>query len=256
MDPFLNMEQHKSQFTQNDLRIYRAIAEKPEQVTYQSTIKLAEALGVSQPALTRFIKVLGYRRYQDFRSDITAWLARRNESADPDRLPYFERFQRLMEEAEQVLTDAYMEELARYVLGFSRIFATGIGKSMQPAHLLQNLLRKNNILVHPCPLDMLNEFADHMETSDLLIVFSVSAQPEIMERAKVTNGKILLVTTNALHPYQKAVDRTVALPYLPPDPEACQVSPILFDIFAELLDSYISKQLLDASDTEGTNHEA
>ena len=30
MNPFMNMEQHRDQFTQNDMRIYRAIIAKPE----------------------------------------------------------------------------------------------------------------------------------------------------------------------------------------------------------------------------------
>lgn len=243
MNPFINMEQHKDQFTQNELRIYHAIMAKPELVIYQSTNKLAETFGVSQPALTRFIKVLGYARYQDFRSDITAWLARQDKSDNPDRLTYFERLERLVFETEQILTDDYMMELADYLLGFPRIFATGIGKSDSPARLLQYLSRKNNIFVHNCSLDVLSELSDHLEPSDLLIVFSISAQSEIMEKIKMTNGKIMLITTNAQHKYKTAVDRTIVLPYLPPDPETSSVSPVLFDIFIELLDTYISKRV-------------
>ena len=39
------------------------------------------------------------------------------------------------------------------------------------------------------------------------------------------------------------VDRTVVLPFLPPDPETCSVSPVLFDVFVELLVSYMSDEL-------------
>jgi hypothetical protein len=35
----------------------------------------------------------------------------------------------------------------------------------------------------------------------------------------------------------------VVLPYLPPDPEDSSVSPVLFDIFVELLDKYIAKKM-------------
>jgi hypothetical protein len=53
----------------------------------------------------------------------------------------------------------------------------------------------------------------------------------------------MLITTNAFHNYRDTVDQTVVLPYLPPDPEDSSVSPVLFDIFVELLDKYIAKKL-------------
>lgn len=240
MDPIQAMEQHKAEFTKNDQQIYETVMANPDQVTYQSTTKLAEICGVSQSALSRFIKTIGYVRYQDFRSDMTAWIAQQRVSQDPDRLFYFEQLERLLAASERLLTDSYLKDLAQYVWGFDRIFVTGIGKSAHPGLLLQSLARKMNVFVHCCPLDMLKEYADHMGENDLLIVFSDSAQAEVMEPASASNGRILLVTTNASHAYADVVDRTVVLPFLPPDPETCSVSPILMDVFVELLVSYIS----------------
>lgn len=244
MNPFLVMEQHKENFTQNDLRIYQAILEKPEQVTYQSTSKLAEILGVSQPALTRFIKGLGYAKYQDFRSDITAYLATRTNTEDTCRMSYFERLEQLLKEAEQVLTEDYMNDLAGMILKANRICATGIMKSAAPAFLLQALMRKHDCFVEPVLSDSLRDTADHLTENDLIIVFSVSAQGEIMEKLSGTDAGILLVTANAAHRYQDVVTRTVVLPYLPPDPELCPVSPVLFSVFAELLDAAVSRRKL------------
>ncbi len=242
MNPFLIMEQHKENFTQNDLRIYQAIVENPEQVTYQSTSKLAENLGVSQPALTRFIKGLGYARYQDFRSDITAWLATRT-AADTSRMSYFERLDALLKEAEQVLTEERMKEAASLILNCDRIFASGIGKSMTPAYLLQSLMRKHDRFVYPVLLDSLNDTAEHMSSNDIIILFSVSAQPELMNRVTSTEGKILLITTNAAHKYKDIVTQTLVLPYLPPNPELCSISPLLFNVFAELLDETVGRMI-------------
>ena len=239
MDPIQNMEQHKGQFTRNDRIIYDAIMRNPDQITYQSTSELAKACGVSQPALSRFVKMLGYARYQEFRSEMTAWVARQQVAADPNRLFYFERLQCLMDAAERVLTDELMRDLAAYVRGCDRLLATGIGKSLHPALLLQALSRKLDLLVHVCPLDVVREYADHMRANDLLVVFSVSTRPELMEKVKATQGKVLLVTTNPAHDYQGVVDRTVVLPFLPPDPETSSVSPVLFDVFVELLVSYL-----------------
>ena len=242
MNPFVIMEQRKDKFTQNDLRIYQAILEKPEQVTYQSTSKLAENIGISQPALTRFVKALGYTKYQDFRSDITAWIARRDTADSSSRMTYFERLDQLLKEAEQVLTEEYMDELADYILNARHIFASGIMKSMSPAYLLQFLMRKHDRFIYPVPTDSLIDVADHLDSDDLLILFSVSAQPELMDKVKDTNGKVLLITTNAAHNYQDVVTKTVVLPFLPPSPELCSVSPVLFSVFAELLDASVGRK--------------
>jgi hypothetical protein len=57
----------------------------------------------------------------------------------------------------------------------------------------------------------------------------------------------MLVTTNVSHSYQDVVDRTVVLPFLPPDPETCSVSPILFDVFVELLVQYMESAMYETA---------
>lgn len=79
MTPLQIMEAHLADFTPNDLLVYHAIRENPAQVTYKTISCLASDGGVSQPALSRFVKTLGYNRYQDFCSDLTTWLALQSE---------------------------------------------------------------------------------------------------------------------------------------------------------------------------------
>ncbi|MCD8069004.1 MAG: MurR/RpiR family transcriptional regulator, partial [Lachnospiraceae bacterium] len=70
----------------------------------------------------------------------------------------------------------------------------------------------------------------------------VSAAAHIMQDSCRAVGKIMLVTANANHDYRDRVDKTVLLPYVQPDPESSSVSPILFDVFVELLVSYLLKE--------------
>ena len=91
MNPLQNMELHKNQFTPNDLLIYNTIMQSPSRVTHMTTSVLAAECGVSQPALSRFIKSLGYDRYQNFRADLISWLAQQAEQDEvgANHLGYF-----------------------------------------------------------------------------------------------------------------------------------------------------------------------
>lgn len=243
MNPFLLMEQRKSEFTQNDMLIYQAISQNPDQVTYKSVNRLAQECGVSQPAISRFVKGLGYARYQDFRSDIISWLALRSEqlAQGSDHLAYFNTLYRVLAETEKILTSETLKELVQYIAGFKRVYATGMAKSFQPAQLLEILMRKNRYDVHAVNTDTLDDLSIVMTEDDLLIVFSVSALSSIMPQALCTSGKILLITANPNCDQLRPGDRILALPYVSADPETSSISPILFDIFVELLVSYFGR---------------
>ena len=243
MNPLQKMEIHKDQFTPNDLLIYNTITQDPSHIIHMTTSALAKKCGVSQPALSRFIKGLGYDRYQNFRADLISWLAQQAEQDDLDtnHLGYFNQLYDLLHEAELLLTRDFMTELAGYVDQFDHIYASGMSKSYQPAHLLETLLRKNKRYVQAVHSDALEELTDFMDKNDLLIIFSVSAQSAILKNAIRTSGHILLITANPHSNYEKQVDRTIVLPFIPPSPETSSVSPVLFSVFVELLASFISR---------------
>lgn len=243
MNPLQLMEKHKNQFTPNDMLIYKTISKNPSRIMHMTTSVLAEECGVSQPALSRFVKGLGYNRYQDFRADLISWLAQKTEqdALGTNHLGYFNTLYQLLQEAELLLTGEYMQQLAHYINGFDQVFASGMAKSYQPAALLETLMRKNRRNMHAVSRDSLLELCDYMNDNDLLIIFSVSAKADIMEHAIRANGKVMLVTANPNPDYQEVLDKLVILPYIPPEPETSSVSPILFDIFVELLVSYIAQ---------------
>ena len=242
MNPMQVMEIHKPHFTPNDQLIYDGILKNPAQVVYRTTVQLAEECGVSQPALTRFVKGLGYSRYQDFRADFIAWQAQ-DGATEPLQTGYFSMMHQLLQETEKLLTPAYLRDLADYIGQFSRLFATGTAKSYQPAELLEILMRKYRLDVHAVGRDYLGSLADCMDATDLLIVFSTSAGSYIRQNLAYSSGKLLLVTANPRHGYDDLADRVVVLPYIPPDPETSAVSPILFAIFVELLAPYLAKTM-------------
>ncbi len=243
MNPIQLMEIHKDSFTQNDRLIHRAIMSDLEQVITKTTSQLAADCGVSQPALTRFVKSLGYDRYRDFRSDIAAWLASRPtvEMGQTDmRLPYFSTLGETLRKAEALLTDEYLKELTRFIAAHKRIYATGSAKSHQPAQLFEILMRRNKLGVHAISHDSLDELVDYMDSSDLLVVFSASAREKNLSEIRSTESDVLLVTTNPHYAMAKKVTRAVVLPFAGVNAETSSVSPVLFDVFVELVTHYMA----------------
>ena len=236
------MEARKPFFTPNDLLIYEAISANTERVIHMTTSALAEVCGVSQPALSRFIKNLGYSRYQDFRAELISCLAQKNEkdAQGSGHLRYFNTLYQVLNEAERLLTAEFMQEVFAYIRKFDKVFATGVGKSYHPAQLLQILSYKTGRNIQAIPQDMLMEASEYLCGSDLLIIFSAGGASHIEREVGRIGGKIMLVTANPNHNLKNQADRMILLPYMPPDPESSSISPVLFDIFVELLVSFMS----------------
>lgn len=235
------MEQHRGAFTPNEKLIYEYILRNPEDVAQMTTTALAEACGVSQPALTRFVKTLGYARYQDFRTDLVAWQARSRTQAPQSEghLPYFATLRHELDLVEGVLSDSYLRELADYVNSFQRVFATGVAKSRQPASLLETLMIKTGRFFHAVAMDNLREVCDSLMDTDLLVVFTISGTHQSFRSIEQTAGKVLVVTASATSSLAAVADRQVVLPVAGASAEASSISPVIFDAFVELLVEYL-----------------
>lgn len=241
MNPMQLMELHKNQFTQNDATIYHAIKANPNLVVTSSTSNFANSCGVSQPALSRFVRGLGYARYRDFRSDLAAELAAQT-SVSPlgseNRLPYFTQLESTIRACEQALTDEYMRNLAAYIHAHKRIYASGQSKSYHPAQLMEILMRRNRIGVHAVTSDCLHELIDYADEDDLIVLFSLSGRADHLDYLKDCQSDTLLITANPAYALGDSINRAVVLPYSGIDAESASVSPILFDVFVELLTNY------------------
>lgn len=241
MDVLEQMTARRHSFTPNDELIYSFVMNDPEAVATLTTTALADRCGVSQPALTRFVKTLGYGRYQEFRSAIIGWLTERHLSQETNggRLPYFSGLERALSQLEELLTDDYLSELSAYISSFERVFATGTAKSMQPARLLEQLMVKSGRIVQAYDAGYLGEVADAMRERDLIIVFSVGQQQASFSTLAQSAGKVLLCTATPVGPLSDTADRSIVFPSAAANPEEGSVSPVMFDMFVELLVRYL-----------------
>ena len=241
VNPIQIMELNKANFSKTDLQVYDTIRSNPNLVIHKSISKLAETAGVSQPAITRFVKTIGYERYREFRSDMAVYLASLQTTVEKDvSTPgYFLTLKALIDSAQNLLTVGYMQRLVEYLQKFDRIYTSGMGKSFQPSELLEKLARKSDWHVHAVRSDFVSAACEQMQKTDLLIIFTVSGTSDIMRYLEKTSGQIMLVTANADCPYKDIIDKSVVLPSVTDDPEASSVSPVLFDIFVELLTQFM-----------------
>ena len=243
MDVMERMSAHREHFTPNDQLIYQRIASSPESVASLTTSVLAEQCGVSQPALTRFVKAIGYERYQDFRTDLVAWLTARNarRPREEGHLPYFGVVHRELAELELLLTDDYLQDLATYINSFERVFATGVTKSFHPAQLLQQLTIKTARHIDAFEIGLIDEICDALGSHDLIIAFTLSQRNPLWQVLESTEAKLLLVTATPAGPLSRLADRQVVFPTVAANAEESAISPVMFDAFAEILVSYLAR---------------
>ena len=241
MDVMETMAAHRERFTPNDELIYQQVTADPSGAATLSTSLLAERCGVSQPALTRFVKTLGYARYQDFRTELVAWIVAREaqDTREGERLPYFAVIRRQLDQLETLFTDAYLRDLADYNRSFDRVFAVGVTKSHQPALLLEQLMIKADRPYHAIEVGLLDEISDAMTGRDLIIVFTLSQHHPAYHVLSSTSGKVLLATATANGSLSKLADRQVIFPTATANPEKSAISPVLFNAFVELLVPYL-----------------
>lgn len=73
MDPINLMKSMASTFTKVELKIYNRLMSEPTMIMDSTIIVLAEELNVSNSAITRFCKKLGYKGYVEFRYDFSSY---------------------------------------------------------------------------------------------------------------------------------------------------------------------------------------
>lgn len=241
MNPFLVMEAAKENFSPSELAIYSIIKKQPSLVTHLTTTALAEKAGVSQPTLTRFVKKqLGYARYQDFRFDFINWLSTESDE-ETEQNDYFSRLEKLIKITQTVLNEQVMTELVEFISKSNHIFVTGSAKSYLSAKLFETLMRKMGIMVTSYSPDFLDDAVSYLQPENTMITFSASGNSSFIEKIIAIDSRKILITANPHSKYKKSFDKVIVLPTITGDWEYDSISPILFDVFTELLVTYYAK---------------
>lgn len=98
--------------TRTDAEIAEYMLEHLSTIGFQTSTTLAEAVGVSDTSVIRFIRKLGFKGYADFRSEMNARTARQIDRAQPDLNPG-EKYLRTLE---HLGSDSLISDVSQYTL--------------------------------------------------------------------------------------------------------------------------------------------
>ncbi len=104
-------------------------------------------------------------------------------------------------------------------------------------------MRKMGVYVSSYSTDYLDDAVNYFKKDDLLLIFSAGGDSTYIRKITNLKCKTLLVTANPNAKYRKHFDKVITLPTLSGDWEYDSISPIMFDIFTELLVTHYAKQM-------------
>lgn len=198
MNPFVQMEQNKNDYTKKELIVYNLFINHVDEVIRNPLSTLAEDYNISQSTITRFCQKLGYQGYSDFKFDFYRYQKKSSEVAVDQGLSVTQLYAKLILLLDTSVNDKQLQSFSEDILGARSVIIAGQHKSAIPARMLQINLMKLGINAHSVESDIYQEVPSFITDKDLLIVFSVeglSCKP-LITAVSEKNVKIALVTMN------------------------------------------------------------
>jgi DNA-binding MurR/RpiR family transcriptional regulator len=240
MDTFDLMETKRQSFTKTDRKIYENLTRHPVRFAEASYEELVNIMGVSQSALTRFAKKLGFSGYADLqyqlRSDIKS---RDGQTEEETNAQVFGSFLKCVEDE---VDHEELSRLAQRVLAADRVTCLGFQYSGLPARFLSfNLMTGFGINADKPEFDYL---IHSYTSSDLIIVFSAASGEFFRPLLKRVSGfdegsrpHVTLVTMSPKHTLRRFCDQIVLLPSSGKlvAPHVVTLENMMFMMFADML---------------------
>lgn len=187
----------------------------PGELASYSASELARLADVSNSTVTRFIKKLGYRNYDEARRQVReekqtgSPLFLTGRSAGVEQL-----FEAHVEQAHENLRRTFsrlsapqVDAIAEALIQARKVWVTGFRSSHAVASYFrwQIFQVKEDILVVPNAGDTLGEYMASVGASDVFVVFGLRRRPsrlrEIIAQAVATGAKVLYVTDGQVAPH-------------------------------------------------------
>lgn len=221
LDVFEQMALQEAALTPAEHSVYDIVKAHPDAVLGSTSNELARRYGVSQSAVSRFCKRLGFAGYGDFRMALHQSLTLQRfdgEAEGNNALDYSGCLARLMEATRDVLAGHDAASVIARLHKASNVYVLGVGQSSIPARMLVGRLQEDSVPSHYIEWGYDSEFLHCVTSDDEVVVFS-SKNPtfhtSLTTSASLNPEKkprILLVTHTPRHPDRKLCDDIIVLP--------------------------------------------
>ena len=216
MNPFEQMELMRADFTKTDEKVYAKVVADVDAVMRSSATELAEAYDISQAALTRFCKKLGYQGFTDFK--LAVYQSKKSAEMDTPPSSVAATYENLLAKVPAAFEQADTSAVVELLVNARLVVATGFHKSSLPAQLLAINLNQLQVLAQYTSYDWLTAGGYTFTSSDTLVIFSAESSvyrslvDGLLERPEADRPRIVLVTMSGRHPLRNKVDQVVWLP--------------------------------------------
>ncbi|MEE8807503.1 MAG: MurR/RpiR family transcriptional regulator [Lactimicrobium sp.] len=213
MNIITRMDALVSSYTATDRRIYEYIKKFPDQFSSDSMTDIVKHYGISQPALTRFAKKLGFSGFLEFQYQYRQDLSEVRTNGNTETRS--EHFSQYLQETEKGLDRNVLQQLAQKIMSSRLTYFTGASIAGIPAKYLEDYCRLGlgPVGVYSSPSSMPLAFTGE-ETVLLYSAIAGDAYRKYLPEISQSPNKpyIVMVTMNARHPLRKYADLTIVLP--------------------------------------------
>lgn len=214
MNLFEHMDALAHTFTKTDHYIYTKCKKFTSLFAEGSIAEITKNDDISQAALTRFAKKLGFNGFNEFQFAL-AMQIKEGTIEGKEKTPAHSYAETLIE-TEKTLTDKVLQPILNKLKMCNDIYTSGIHMSSLPARYLDYYF-KISCNYHSEFLSI-DSFPSSFKNNSILFLFSVESgtyfQTRYKEREKEENiPYIVLITLNPKHPLRKKVNHTIVLPH-------------------------------------------
>lgn len=213
MNLFEHMDAMASSFTKTDHYIYTQCKKFTTDFAENSLTTITQKHNISQPALTRFAKKLGFNGFNEFQFAL-AMQVEEGTLEGKEKTPA-QSYAEALIETERVLNNKALDPVLDILKNCKDVYATGAHLSSLPARYIDYSLKVIST-VHSEFLS-LDAVPSNYPKNSVLFLFSVETgihyQTLFKNRDKQSkNPYIILITLNPKHPFRNKVNHTIVLP--------------------------------------------
>lgn len=210
-------------FGARDRAVARYFIDHAEEIPFLSAGEIAETLGVSGAAITRFAQRVGYDGYPHLqrviRQNLRATLGMKPPGAQTSVVARFWASERANLDALQGLPEPALLDFARAVARARRVWVLGARSSYGISLVAETLLSSFRPSVRAFPADVLLSHPEHLldvTAEDVLVVYTLRrysrATTRVTRAAHARGAAVLLITDQGASPLGKIARHSLQLP--------------------------------------------